>query len=116
MFGWIIASFIPPSLTTRTSMTDWSTRRMALTSSPFPSETGPSSFPYPSRTATLTLTSTYFHDHWKASLAGHSDSNGSEDKGKLHLTYANNNWKNVNSRGPLLRFGTGHIYNSYFEK
>ncbi|KAK4146016.1 putative pectate lyase [Dichotomopilus funicola] len=63
----------------------------------------------------ITISYTYFHDHWKASLAGHSDSNGSEDKGKLHLTYANNHWKNINSRGPLLRFGTGHVYNSYFE-
>ncbi|KAL2165738.1 hypothetical protein VTG60DRAFT_3924 [Thermothelomyces hinnuleus] len=63
----------------------------------------------------ITISHTYFHDHWKASLAGHSDSNGSQDRGKLHLTYANNHWKNINSRGPLLRFGTGHIYNSYFE-
>ncbi|EAQ87742.1 hypothetical protein CHGG_04361 [Chaetomium globosum CBS 148.51] len=63
----------------------------------------------------ITISHTYFHDHWKASLAGHSDSNGGEDTGKLHVTYANNHWKNINSRGPLLRFGTGHIYNSYFE-
>ncbi|KAH6632149.1 pectin lyase fold/virulence factor [Chaetomium tenue] len=63
----------------------------------------------------ITISHTYFHDHWKASLAGHSDSNGGQDTGKLHITYANNHWKNINSRGPLLRFGTGHIYNSYFE-
>lgn len=58
--------------------------------------------------------STYFHDHWKASLAGHSDSS-TTDKGKLRITYANNYWKNVYSRTPLLRFGTAHIYNSYYE-
>jgi pectate lyase len=58
---------------------------------------------------------TYFHDHYKASLVSHSDSNGAEDKGKLHITYANNHWKNINSRQPLLRFGTAHIINSYFE-
>ncbi|KAK3294498.1 polysaccharide lyase family 1 protein [Chaetomium fimeti] len=63
----------------------------------------------------VTISHTYFHDHWKASLAGHSDSNGDEDSGKLHVTYANNHWKDINSRGPLFRFGTGHIYNSYFE-
>ncbi|KAH6856274.1 polysaccharide lyase family 1 protein [Chaetomium sp. MPI-CAGE-AT-0009] len=63
----------------------------------------------------VTISHTYFHDHWKASLAGHSDSNGADDSGKLHVTYANNHWKNINSRGPLLRFGTGHVYNSYFE-
>ena len=59
--------------------------------------------------------SNYFHDHHKASLVGHSDSNSSEDKGKLRITYANNYWKNVGSRTPLIRFGTGHIYNNYYE-
>ncbi|KAK4109659.1 polysaccharide lyase family 1 protein [Canariomyces notabilis] len=63
----------------------------------------------------VTVSHTYFHDHWKASLVGHSDSNGSEDKGKLRITYANNYWKNINSRAPLLRFGTAHVYNSYYE-
>jgi pectate lyase len=82
--------------------------------SPFPSK---SSRLVPSPwSPELISVSTYFHDHWKASLAGHSDSNGGEDTGKLHITYANNHWKNINSRGPLLRFGTGHIYNSFFEK
>ncbi|KAL2020440.1 hypothetical protein VTK56DRAFT_8406 [Thermocarpiscus australiensis] len=63
----------------------------------------------------ITISYTYFHDHWKGSLVGHSDNNADEDTGKLHVTYANNYWKNVNSRGPLIRFGTGHIYNSYYE-
>ncbi|KXX72953.1 putative pectate lyase B [Madurella mycetomatis] len=63
----------------------------------------------------VTISYTYFHDHWKASLNGHSDNNAGEDQGKLHVTYANNHWKNCNSRAPLLRFGTGHIYNSYYE-
>ncbi|KAJ4300101.1 hypothetical protein N0V88_002770 [Collariella sp. IMI 366227] len=63
----------------------------------------------------ITISHTYFHDHWKASLVGHSDSNAGDDKGKLHVTYANNYWKNCGSRGPLFRFGTGHIYNSYYE-
>ncbi|KEY69465.1 hypothetical protein S7711_02005 [Stachybotrys chartarum IBT 7711] len=62
----------------------------------------------------VTISYTYFHDHWKASLAGHSDSS-TTDKGKLRITYANNYWKNVYSRTPLLRFGTAHIYNSYYE-
>ncbi|KAL2264077.1 hypothetical protein VTK26DRAFT_2571 [Humicola hyalothermophila] len=63
----------------------------------------------------ITISHTYFHDHWKASLAGHSDSNAGEDQGKLHLTYANNYWRNVNSRAPLLRVGTAHVYNSLYE-
>ncbi|KAK3986766.1 family 1 putative polysaccharide lyase [Cladorrhinum sp. PSN332] len=63
----------------------------------------------------ITISHTYFHDHWKTSLVGHSDSNASQDKGKLRITYANNRWKDVGSRGPLLRFGTAHIYNSLYE-
>ncbi|KAF3920779.1 hypothetical protein ABW20_dc0105051 [Dactylellina cionopaga] len=55
-----------------------------------------------------------FHDHWKGSLIGHSDSNASEDTGKLKVTYHHNSWNNVNSRLPSLRFGTGHIYSSCF--
>ncbi|GIJ99494.1 hypothetical protein Aspvir_001626 [Aspergillus viridinutans] len=63
----------------------------------------------------VTVSNSYIHDHWKASLVGHSDSNGAEDKGHLRVTYANNYWYNINSRAPSLRFGTGHVYNSYFE-
>ncbi|KAG2415914.1 pectate lyase B precursor [Aspergillus terreus] len=63
----------------------------------------------------VTISNCYIHDHWKASLVGHSDSNGDEDTGHLRVTYANNHWANINSRGPSLRFGTGHIYNSYYE-
>ncbi|KAK9554662.1 hypothetical protein V6Z88_006651 [Aspergillus fumigatus] len=63
----------------------------------------------------VTISNSYIHDHWKASLVGHSDNNGDEDKGHLRVTYANNYWSNINSRAPSLRFGTGHIYNSYFE-
>ncbi|KAF5724697.1 pectate lyase plyB [Fusarium mundagurra] len=63
----------------------------------------------------ITVSNTYFHDHWKGSLIGHSDSNASEDKGKLHITYANNYWKNVSSRQPLIRFATVHIVNNYWD-
>ncbi|KAK3323774.1 pectate lyase B [Cercophora scortea] len=63
----------------------------------------------------ITISHTYFHDHFKTSLVGHSDSNGASDTGHLRVTYANNYWKNCGSRGPSLRFGTGHIYNSFYE-
>ncbi|KAI9150198.1 putative pectate lyase A [Paramyrothecium foliicola] len=63
----------------------------------------------------LTFSHNFIHDHHKASLVGHSDNNASEDKGKLRVTYANNYWKNVGSRAPLLRFGTAHVYNNYYE-
>ncbi|KAI8955366.1 polysaccharide lyase family 1 protein [Xylaria longipes] len=62
----------------------------------------------------VTISNSYIHDHWKASLVGHSDSNSGEDTGHLTVTYANNYFKNLNSRGPLFRFGTGHIFNSYY--
>ncbi|KAK7216778.1 hypothetical protein V2G26_004781 [Clonostachys chloroleuca] len=62
----------------------------------------------------ITVSNTFLHDHYKASLVGHSDSNSSEDKGKLHVTYANNYWYNITSRGPSIRFGTVHIYNNYY--
>lgn len=62
----------------------------------------------------VTISNSYIHDHYKASLVGHSDSNGDEDTGHLTVTYANNYWKNVNSRTPSFRFGTGHIFNNYY--
>ncbi|KIY68468.1 polysaccharide lyase family 1 protein [Cylindrobasidium torrendii FP15055 ss-10] len=62
----------------------------------------------------VTVSWNIFHDHWKGSLVGHSDSNADEDTGHLRVTYHHNIWNNVNSRLPSLRFGTGHIYNSVF--
>ncbi|KAG8738298.1 hypothetical protein FRC10_007002 [Ceratobasidium sp. 414] len=46
---------------------------------------------------------------------GHSDSNGSEDTGKLRVTYHHNWFLNVGSRLPSLRFGTGHVYNQLMD-
>ncbi|KAL4930330.1 pectate lyase family protein [Aspergillus undulatus] len=63
----------------------------------------------------ITVSNTYFHDHWKGSLIGHSDSNEDEDLGHLHITYANNHWYNINSRTPSVRFGTVHIINNYWD-
>ncbi|KAL7276754.1 hypothetical protein RUND412_000252 [Rhizina undulata] len=62
----------------------------------------------------ITVSYTYFHDHWKCSLVGHSDSNSAEDSGHLTVTYTHNYWENINSRTPSYRFGTGHIFNNYF--
>jgi pectate lyase len=50
----------------------------------------------------VTVSNTHFHDRFKASLVDHSDSNGAEDMGYLHVTYANNLWINIESRMPLL--------------
>jgi pectate lyase len=62
----------------------------------------------------ITVSWTKFHDHWKASLIGHSDSQ-TDDAGKLRVTYHHNHWSNINSRTPSLRFGTAHIYSSCYE-
>ncbi|CZR60293.1 probable pectate lyase A [Phialocephala subalpina] len=64
----------------------------------------------------VTVSNSYIHDHWKASLVGHSDSNSAEDTGHLRVTYHNNYWNNIHSRGPSLRFGTGHIFNNYYNE
>ncbi|KAH8826454.1 polysaccharide lyase family 1 protein [Flagelloscypha sp. PMI_526] len=62
------------------------------------------------------LTATYnkLYNHWKASLIGHSDSNGTEDT-PMTVTMALNYWSNLNSRTPSYRFGHGHIFNNYYE-
>ncbi|KAL5520709.1 hypothetical protein ACEPAF_2711 [Sanghuangporus sanghuang] len=62
----------------------------------------------------ITVTNSYLHDHFKASLVGHSDSNGDEDTA-ITVTYANNYWQNLNSRTPSFRFGHGHIFNNVYE-
>jgi pectate lyase len=56
-----------------------------------------------------------FHDHWKVSLVGHSDDNGAEDTGHLHVTYSHNWFYDVNSRLPSIRFGKGHMFDNYFQ-
>ncbi|KAH6663565.1 pectate lyase [Plectosphaerella plurivora] len=64
----------------------------------------------------ITISNSFIHDHFKASLIGHSDSNAAEDSANtLHVTYANNYWKNTNSRNPSIRFGTAHIFNQVYE-
>ncbi|KAF8169813.1 pectate lyase [Pholiota molesta] len=62
----------------------------------------------------VTVTNSKLYDHWKASLIGHSDSNGAEDVA-ITVTLANNYWTDLNSRTPSFRFGHGHIFNNFFE-
>jgi len=63
----------------------------------------------------VTVSWNTIHDHFKVSLVGHSDSNGSEDTGHLHVTYHHNSFINFDSRTPSLRFGTGHVFNNFFQ-
>jgi len=62
----------------------------------------------------VTVSWNTIHDHFKVSLVGHSDSNGSQDTGHLHVTYHHNSFTNFDSRTPSLRFGTGHVYDNVF--
>jgi pectate lyase len=63
----------------------------------------------------ITVSWTKFHDHWKGSLIGHSDSNAGQDEGALKITYHHNHWSKINSRTPSVRFGTAHVYSSCYE-
>ncbi|MER6238399.1 polysaccharide lyase family 1 protein [Streptomyces clavifer] len=63
----------------------------------------------------VTVSWNTFKNHYKGSLVGHSDNNGSEDKGHLRVTYHHNHFQNIYSRIPSLRFGTGHFYDNYVE-
>ena len=62
----------------------------------------------------ITVSWNVFHDHFKTSLVGHSDSNGAEDTGHLHVTYHHNYFFNISSRAPSIRFGTLHSFDNYF--
>jgi pectate lyase len=62
----------------------------------------------------VTVTATVFRNHSLAVSVGHSDANASEDRGKLHVTFARNYFHNVGN-AISFRFGTGHVLNSFFE-
>ncbi len=54
-------------------------------------------------------------NHRFSNLVGHSDSNGSEDTGRLNVTFHHNWWSDrVHERMPRVRFGQIHSYNNYF--
>ncbi|MFJ5222494.1 polysaccharide lyase family 1 protein [Streptomyces sp. NPDC088400] len=63
----------------------------------------------------VTVSWNTFKDHFKGSLVGHSDNNPTEDTGHLRVTYHHNQFSNVYSRIPSLRFGTGHFYDNYVQ-
>lgn len=65
----------------------------------------------------VSVSNSYFHDHWKACLCG-----GSNDKAEtkpqgsqVRMTFYNNHFKNIHARQPLFRFGKAHIFNTYLE-
>lgn len=64
----------------------------------------------------VTISWTKYQNSWKTGLVGHSDGNGSEDLGKLKVTYFANHFYNSNSRNPRVRFGEVHVLNNLTEK
>ena len=54
----------------------------------------------------MTVTKTLFHDSPVAAVVG---GDAGLDAGKLHLTFTENHWRNVNST-PSFSFGTGHLF------
>jgi len=59
----------------------------------------------------VTVSWCYFHDSWKTSLIGSSDT----DNYNRTITYHHNWFRNCNSRLPSYRFGEGHIFNNYYQ-
>jgi pectate lyase len=54
-------------------------------------------------------------NHDKSMLLGHSDSNGSQDRGHLRVTYHHNWFDRSTQRHPRVRFGNPvHVYNNYY--
>lgn len=63
----------------------------------------------------ITVSWNRFHNQDKNALLGHSDDNGSEDNGKLRVTYHHNWFDGVNQRNPRVRFGNPvHVFNNYY--
>ncbi len=60
--------------------------------------------------AYITVSWNYFHDSFKCSLVGSSDSDDYDRK----MTYHHNIFKNIKERAPSYRFGTGHMFNNYY--
>ncbi|MCG8926320.1 MULTISPECIES: pectate lyase family protein [Lentzea] len=63
----------------------------------------------------VTVSWNKFTSHNKTMLLGHSDGNGSEDRGKLRVTYHHNWFDGTQQRHPRVRFGNPvHVYNNYY--
>ncbi|MEV5321411.1 right-handed parallel beta-helix repeat-containing protein [Streptomyces sp. NPDC052687] len=63
----------------------------------------------------ITVSWNHFHDHSKTMLIGHSDANGSQDRGALRVTFHHNFFDGTAQRHPRVRFGEPvHVYNNYY--
>ncbi|PZG00301.1 pectate lyase family protein [Micromonospora deserti] len=63
----------------------------------------------------ITVSWNRVYNHDKTMLLGHSDSNASQDRGHLRVTYHHNWFDGSNQRNPRVRFGNPvHVYNNYY--
>lgn len=64
----------------------------------------------------ITVSWNKFYGHDKTALLGHSDDNGSQDRGHLRVSYHHNWFHGTNQRHPRVRFGNPvHVYNNYYD-
>lgn len=63
----------------------------------------------------VTVSWNHFSDHNTTMLLGHSDDNGSQDRGHLRVTYHHNWFDGTTQRHPRVRFGNPvHVFNNYY--
>jgi pectate lyase len=63
----------------------------------------------------VTVSWNHVHDHHKTMLLGHSDDNGSQDRGHLRVSYHHNFFDGTQTRHPRVRFANPvHVYNNYY--
>ena len=63
----------------------------------------------------ITVSWNRFFGHDKTMLLGHSDDNGSQDRGHLRVSYHHNWFDGSNQRNPRVRFGNPvHVFNNYY--
>jgi pectate lyase len=63
----------------------------------------------------VTISWNHFDGQDKNSLVGHSDGNGSQDRGRLRVSYHHNWFEGTNQRNPRVRFGNPvHVFNNLY--
>ena len=64
----------------------------------------------------ITVSYNKVQNHDKTFLVGHSDDNGSQDRGHLRVSYHHNWFAGSTQRHPRVRFGNPvHVYNNYYQ-